>query len=199
MKLKKWFNIKINALVILFCGVMLGFGLSQNSDGLWLFSTGDAVSSSKMNENFQMLMNRIKTLEQTVSSTNVPSGTVAAFNLDKCPTNWKAADGDSNTPDLRGRFIRGLNKIVNADDSFKTPQNSANGDPDTRDIKDYQNDTFKTHNHGGSYLYHNGKYSGETHVGSADNRNLGSITTMTSQGGAETRPKNVALIFCVKN
>ncbi len=200
MKLKKWFNIKINALVILFCGVMLGFGLSQNSDGLWLFSTGDAVSSSKMNENFQMLLNRIKVLEQAV-----PQNTVAAFNLTICPPTWSAADGTSGKPDLRGMFLRGLN-------NFGTGARSdGKQDPDIRNITDFQWDGFKRHNHNananpGEVGLIRKSIVGERNTtdtvdtgGSGVEPDLGRVYPISNSGIIETRPKNVALIFCVKN
>ena len=37
-----------------------------------------------------------------------PIGSVMAFNRDTCPPGWITADGQNDTPDLRGEFIRGL-------------------------------------------------------------------------------------------
>jgi len=50
------------------------------------FTSGEVVSASKINENFQMA---------------APQGAVMAFYLSACPSGWIAADGTNGTPDLR--------------------------------------------------------------------------------------------------
>lgn len=64
-------------------------------------------------------------------------------------------------------------------------------------------DDFKTHNHpatGTSYLYGNPS-SGNPIVGagvvSAASAG-GTATVVASQGGTETRPRNIAMMYCIK-
>lgn len=137
----------------------------------------------------------------------VPTGAIMVFNLTSCPSGWKAADGTSSTPDLRGQFIRGLN-------NFGTGARSdGNQDPaGARSLGAYQADAFQGHYH---------KVYRIAGVGSTDsiNHEAGDRdpTSWTNYGGAlqartpisdgthgtprissETRPKNVALIYCQK-
>ncbi|MBF0298330.1 MAG: tail fiber protein [Oligoflexia bacterium] len=39
---------------------------------------------------------------------HIPSRAIIAFNLETCPAGWIPANGGQNTPDLRGEFVRGL-------------------------------------------------------------------------------------------
>jgi len=127
----------------------------------------------------------------------IPSGGVVAFNLEFCPTGWSPADGTGETPDLRGVFIRGLNSF----DNGTTTRSDGNEDPaifGVRTLGSLQQDGFERHTHrynygsmfwlgGGSY-YIRTDYSG----GSANG-------ATTATGGDETRPRNIALIYCQKN
>ncbi|MCA5937957.1 phage tail protein, partial [Pectobacterium brasiliense] len=93
----------------------------------------------------------------------------------------------SQVPDFRGYFPRGWD-------------NGANIDPDSsRTINSYQMDELKSHHHqlntmgmGGSGTWQ-GVNEGALHSGSGK---ISSGTTET--GGAETRPKNVAVMFVIK-
>lgn len=121
-----------------------------------------------------------------------PTGMIAPFYLASCPSGWLAADGTNGTPDLRGQFIRGLNDFG----SVEGIRNDGKEDPDgaARTLGDYQGDQLKTHSHSISGGY--GAY-GTNRVTIAD-----AYASRTAQsnnyGGIETRPKNVALIFCMK-
>jgi hypothetical protein len=114
----------------------------------------------------------------------VPQGSIMAFNLLSCPAGWTLADGTSNTPDLRGMFIRGL------DDG------SAGNDPEApRALGSIQDDDFEEHSHTLTYsnvLIGGGGTGVSAMQGTIRNRE----TELT--GGDETRPRNVALIYCVK-
>jgi phage-related tail fiber protein len=99
-------------------------------------------------------------------------------------TQFGAGDGSStfNLPDLRGEFIRGW------DDS--------RGVDSGRTFGSFQADEFKSHTH--EELY-NTPSSGQDQAGSGsgDNDNTSSRQTGAA-GGAETRPRNVALLACIK-
>ncbi len=106
-----------------------------------------------------------------------PSGAVMSFNLATCPAGWNEYTA------ARGRFIRGI-------DSTGTI------DPDgVRVVGSVQEDEFKSHVHGSGVGgvgsgYGNGIYWNKNPI-------LPFNTNPT--GGAETRPKNIALLFCEKD
>ncbi len=140
----------------------------------------------------------------------IPSGAVMAFNLTSCPTGWS-----EYTP-ARGRFIRGID-------------NGAGNDPDgTRAPGATQADVLGSHYHsvdppstntstdgnhshvigkpgtfGGYYSGPYGNHStGPQNTGSAgDHSHTVDIAAFNSgsTGSTETRPKNVALLYCEKN
>ena len=118
-----------------------------------------------------------------------PSGAIIAFNLVSCPTGWSAADGGGGRPDLRWQFVRGLNAT------------SSGIDPN-RVLASAQVDMLKSHTHGYDALHneHGGwsvsllaDYSLSWYTGNTPGK------TTQSTGGAETRPRNVAFLYCIKN
>ena len=149
----------------------------------------------------------------------MPSGAINAFNLSSCPSGWLAADGGGGRPDLRGMFLRGLN-------NFGTGSRSdGRQDPDggSRSLRSYQSDQMQSHKHTDSGHTHKYESEKESHGWGGNNSsspvhtqrrntktsqsgkaNLGNPTNSgTGAGnprhGNETRPKNVAVIYCVKN
>lgn len=111
-----------------------------------------------------------------LGGSGVPTGTIAAFAATTCPAGWTEYTA------ARGRFLRGID-------------NGAGNDPDgTRAAGNTQADDLKSHTHpggpwvtgshgpSGTGVYMNGTYGVRTGVGAA--------------GGSETRPKNVAVLFC---
>ncbi len=103
--------------------------------------------------------------------------------------------GVAVAPDLRGRFLRGLNQFYNLGEAVQIPPGS--NDPDARFLGSFQSDDFKSHVHenipGASYQeYRLGEP--ETTIGLAKAINA----TSGAKGGAETRPKNIAVYYYVK-
>ena len=97
-------------------------------------------------------------------------------------TTFGAGDGATtfNLPDLRGEFVRGWD--------------DGRGVDSARVFGSAQADDFKAHTHtqniGGTV---SNRYTTVTTSGPGDDsRNTGST------GGTETRPRNVALLFCIK-
>lgn len=109
-----------------------------------------------------------------------PSGAVMAFNLASCPSGW------SEYTLARGRFIRGI-------DSTGT------NDPDgVRALGSTQTDDFKSHRHSYSAPPSNNykaQSGGFTNTVTANS--IGSNSGYS--GGDETRPINVALLYCEKD
>ncbi|MBL8020169.1 MAG: tail fiber protein [Leptospirales bacterium] len=179
-----------------FKGVGLGAGLLTTSlfaaaAAMNVFSPGQTISSAQINQNFAIA---------------APEGAVMAFYLAGCPDGWAPADGTNGTPDLRGQFIRGR------DDAGTGP---AGNDPaGSRAIGNVQADAFQGHR-----MFRNTSNVTETHImisgGGADmqgaggglNINFSAVTTgdATTDGtngtpriANETRPKNVALTYCMR-
>lgn len=149
------------------------------------------------------------------SSGGVPSGAIQAFAMSTPPTGWLSCDGSAvsrttyatlyglvgtlygsgdgsttfNLPDLRGEFIRGWD--------------AGRGVDSGRTFGSSQADELKAHRH--SY-----NTNGGTSTGGGDNgiaRVGGSAGSPTfgyppgginETGGTETRPRNVAMLYCIK-
>lgn len=150
----------------------------------------------------------------------VPTGAVQTFAMQTAPDGWLPCDGREisrtdyerlfeiigttfgngdgsstfNVPDLRGEFIRGWDDGRGVDDG--------------RSFGSSQNDEFKEHRHasglperdGGSFY---GTF--ETDFAGKDpvqNRDAGGTTSQSPwtsyAGGDETRPRNIALSYCIK-
>jgi microcystin-dependent protein len=140
----------------------------------------------------------------------LPSGAVMAFAMNSAPTGWLSANGAAisrtvysalftaigtlygagdgsttfNIPDLRGYFVRGVG--TNSD-------GTAAGTFGTK-----QADDFKRHSHvilggTGTGTAGNGALSRAAN-GGADMSSNESPTT----GGTETRPRNIAMLYCIK-
>ncbi|MBI5400493.1 MAG: phage tail protein [Candidatus Yonathbacteria bacterium] len=109
----------------------------------------------------------------------VPAGAVLFFNLASCPTGWLPANGTSGTPDLRGEFARGLD--------------SGRGVDAGRTLGSAQADMLKSHTHS----LNSGVWNG---TGPYAEPPVGSYSSFTgATGGTETRPRNVALLACIKS
>lgn len=108
----------------------------------------------------------------------IPAGTISAFASTTCPTGW------SEYTAARGRFLRGID-------------NGAGNDPSgTRAPGTVQADLVGAHVHN----VMRGTPGSGGNDGYANNVNfIDTAPTTNSFGGAETRPRNVAVIFCQFN
>lgn len=95
-------------------------------------------------------------------------------------TTYGAGDGATtfNVPDLRGEFMRGLD--------------DGRGVDAARAIGSAQADELKSHTHQANVYYNTGSATGGV-VGHA-----AYPVTTGATGGAETRPRNVAMLACIK-
>lgn len=110
----------------------------------------------------------------------VPTGAVMAFALTTCPAGWS-----EYTP-ARGRFLRGID-------------NGAGNDPSgTRTVGNVQADALKSHTHA-VYTDNSTLYVVGTGGKRAASEGDALPDESGSAGGAETRPKNVAVLFCRKS
>ncbi|MCU0919032.1 MAG: phage tail protein [Burkholderiaceae bacterium] len=140
----------------------------------------------------------------------VPTGAVVAFAMsDPWPSGWLACDGGAysrstysalfamigttygagngsttfNVPDLRGEFVRGLDLGRGVDAG--------------RGLGTWQADEVRSHTHDmGSEAGGSGNYTTPVDSGGVDETLAGNPTS--AYGGAETRPRNVALMYCIR-
>lgn len=108
------------------------------------------------------------------------SRTAYAALFAKIGTTWGAGDGATTfqIPDLRGEFVRGW------DNGRGVDTGRALGTP--------QADELKAHTHGRGLNVVGGSQ------GAGGNVSLPSYTQTDPTGGTETRPRNVAMLFCIK-
>lgn len=171
-----------------FKGVGLGVGLLTTSifaaaAAINVFSPGQVISAAQINQNFAIA---------------APEGAVMAFYLASCPDGWAPADGTNGTPDLRGKFIRGLNDIGTG-----APANSLERDPDVRSLGSFQGDIFQSHIH--TTTAHMIGGGGGQEASGSNAISVGLISTPVSDGihgavrtGDETRPMNISLTYCMR-
>lgn len=136
-------------------------------------------------------------VDSQASASVVPAGAVMAFYRSTPPTGWLECNGQSaaaypnlvalgiiTVPDLRGQFVRGWD-------------NGKGTDPG-RSLASSQGDLIINHTHpiiiygtnnasGGNAGYSSNSYSYSANSGGVN-----------SGGGSETRPKNIALMYCIK-
>lgn len=134
----------------------------------------------------------VDTQVAATSVSAVPAGAVMAFYRNTPPTGWLECNGQSvaaypnlvalgiiTTPDLRGFFVRGWD-------------NSRGIDPG-RALGTSQEDAFESHVHGYGYPSNYGVgFQGPGTI------NAGAYYNTSATGGTETRPKNIALMYCIK-
>ena len=173
--------------------VFLGFVSALFAVTLNTFASGDLVRAAEINANFTALKDEIVNA--------APDNAIMAFYLATCPNGWIPANGaaGSGTPDLRGMFIRGLNDF----EGGANTRGDGVQDPDgLRMLAAYQGDQFAAHTHGtnfpewartmaGAGLFH---AMGGGFMDSTERANI----SITSAGGNETRPRNVGLIYCMR-
>lgn len=189
---------------------MTAFGQSITS-----FSPGSSIQAATMNANFQAIVDEITALKARVATLEAeafPVGAVIASFV--APTGgymtgsngvWKLADGSAMpgtytaglpNPDMRGKFIRGLNAGAAA--------TAGSTDPDAaRSAGSFQADAFQDHKHwlwmymgsaGSSY----GVQPGNGAVVNQSAQMATADLTSGTRASTETRPVNVAVYWYIK-
>lgn len=123
----------------------------------------------------------------------VPTGAIMAFYRSSPPTGWLECNGQSTagypslvaigviaTPDLRGEFVRGWD-------------NGKGTDPG-RSLGSTQLDELKSHTHQAKGI---SNLTGASNGFNWDGVSNDTRTTLAT-GGSETRPRNIALMYCIK-
>jgi len=177
----------------------------------YTWSAGSVFTASKMNDsvNLATIVDEAVTLDKLAASVIarlVPAGAIQAYAMNSAPTGWLACDGSAilratyadlftaistvygvgdgsttfNIPDLRGYFLRGAGT------------NSDGTEAGTFGAKIA--DELKAHTHNVSSA--NGASAGGA-FGYLTGSN--SFVQSGSTGGTETRPKNIAMLYCIKH
>jgi hypothetical protein len=182
-------------------------GAVVSNQGLEI-TTGGQLQIPNSGIKTALLNNESVTTEKLASATAsslVPSGAIMAFARTSAPTGWLQANGASfstttyatlfaaigyefggsggsfNVPDLRGYFVRGYG--TNSDGTV------------SGGFGDKQVDAFKSHNHSAIQTIDN---NGGFDSGAGRVRYGGTGDTTGSTGSTETRPKNIAMLYCIK-
>jgi microcystin-dependent protein len=204
----------------------------------------ESLASADLNANFAALDARLSALEAPGS--RQPPGTIVAFGGSVAPPGWFLCDGTAldgtkpdyaalygaigvafggnstsrsfNVPDLRGRFLRGLDNGTGNDPDVARRTASNPGGSTGPMLGTLEGDSFASHSHGVVDPGHTHALNKNIAVGGdwtnggnnwALATNLGTpfevaattaMTNVTIQnaGGAETRPKNVAVNYIIK-
>lgn len=171
--------------------------------GEWIASTDEVIDGTSNTK----LVTPAAAKQLLMEYNFVPSGAIMTFAMDTVPNGWLKCNGQAvsrtsyaqlfaainvtygqgdgtttfNVPDYRGMFLRG--------------HDSGKGVDDDRTFGSYQEDAFKSHTH--QYLKPNIISNGERD----NNQQFGDqyIPTETeATGDNETRPKNYAVLYCIK-
>ena len=205
--------------------VLVGASKVLHADPPASFAAGETLTSAKLNGNFAALSARLDALER--QPPQVPTGTIVAYAGDVIPPGWLLCDGSSvaradkallfaaigtawgsgdnattfNVPDLRGRFLRGVDRAVGRDpDRAARVANAAGGNMGDA-VGSAQGDALVNHTHNYTYDTLTGiGYSG----GGAPAYTVAAqsaINTAGVNGGIatnETRPKNSNVNYIIK-
>ena len=116
---------------------------------------------------------------------------VGYFNRSSCPAGWTAANGNEGTPDLRGRFVRGVGGNSGAlgalqEDAIRNITGRLVGDNEV------------AHSASGAFAF-----GGYTSGYGAENNSVASAllfdASLVAPTANENRPVNVALLACIKS
>lgn len=153
-----------------------------------------------------------------------PVGSIIAFGGTVAPAGWLLCDGTSfpinqypdlyavihnnfggtvgatfNLPDLRGRFLRGVDGIAGNDPDKVTRTAMNTGGNTGNNVGSVQSDELKSHNHANAHLNPTVKVAGGTnHFSSFDPTQYSYNGYTLNTGGLETRPKNVYVNYIIK-
>lgn len=146
---------------------------------------------------------KLATTAFVAAFSSVPTGSVMPFAMATAPTGWLKANGAAvsrttyaalfaaigttfgagdgsttfNVPEMRGEFVRGFDDGRGVDTG--------------RGLGTAQADDLKSHTHVGLVN------SGQLGTGGGSNY-LGQPNNVGATGGVETRPRNIALLYCIK-
>jgi hypothetical protein len=186
------------------------------------FAAGETLSASKMNSSFASLSNRLDALEKSAAVPAVPPGTIIAFGGPNLPDGWLLCDGSAvdrvaeptlfeaigtawgapdvtkfNLPDLRGRFLRGVDGPAARDPDSATRTPNADGGNAGNLVGSIEDQQLLAHTHSTPVF---GLAVGFLAGGAAQVALPSGAASYpsTPAGGNETRPKNANVVYLIK-
>ena len=169
-------------------GTIMAYGGDVNNDSIrkdlaeqgWLVCNGEAVSCDEYRELFDVINNYYAEGQETAAG--------------------KVCQGTFQLPDIRGRFLRGVNYGA-------TDKNNKPRDPDCREKNNcdkvgiVQEDAFRKHSHGyrtNTWFWNEGKTGGHYIRGDHTTDFLHHDRTDDEGNSEETRPKNIHVNWIIK-
>ncbi len=166
---------------------------------------------------------RTKISSVSTAFNGVPPGSVLPYFGTSAPTGWLLCDGSAisrttysslfsiigvssgngdgvttfNLPDLRGRFLRGVDNGAGNDPDVagRTASNAGGNIGDN--VGSLQGDELKSHTHGYQHYRDGGRNNNYATPDGDDTGNMYDYIT-SPFGGNETRPKNISVNFIIK-
>jgi len=173
---------------------------------LWYDTANDQIKKRNEADSAWIILGTVSEASGTFSpsASVLPAGAVQVFAMSSAPTGWLSCDGTAvsrstysglysaigttygsgdgsatfNLPDLRGEFIRGWD--------------AGRGIDSGRTFGSFQLDEFKSHTHSMTFSRSGWDAYTGLNVGSGYSQNTGAT------GGDETRPRNIAMLYCIK-
>jgi microcystin-dependent protein len=173
---------------------------------LWYDTANDQIKKRNEADSAWIILGTVSEASGTFSpsASVLPAGAVQVFAMSSAPTGWLSCDGTAvsrstysglysaigttygsgngsttfNLPDLRGEFIRGWD--------------AGRGIDSGRTFGSFQLDEFKSHTHSMTFARTGWDAYTGLNVGSGYSQNTGAT------GGNETRPRNIAMLYCIK-
>lgn len=156
----------------------------------------------------------------------LPPGMIAPFATLAVPAGWLVCDGTAvsrttyaplfavvstihgygdgvstfNLPDYRGLFLRGLDTTGTVDTDVSSRTSANTGGATGANVGSVQTDELKAHTHTTAIPYDDagGSVSANRTKYEADVSAATTAWASSSTGGTETRPKNAAILYCIK-
>lgn len=178
---------------------------------------------NELDTSMQTVQQSVQTVQQSIPAA-IPVGTIVPFagDANSVPDGWKLCDGSEisrndyaalyavigikwgagnmgdtfNVPDLRGRFLRGVDKSAGVDPDAGSRTQLFTGGNTGDAVGSYQADETKEHDHNVTVNLSTGCHSGADWCGTA-NWGVSTYTT-TKYGGSETRPVNASVNYIIK-
>jgi microcystin-dependent protein len=198
---------------------------TQSSASFYAFSARTAEELKTTGANGQVLKHNGTTWVAGTDDNGGPAGGLIAFTGTTAPTGWLLCDGsqvsrttyaalfavigtaygagDGSTtfhlPDLRGRFVRGLDGTANNDPDKATRTASNTGGNTGNNLGSLQNDEFKAHRHS---IRRDNNSGTQTYGIESPSKGAGVdefAYTDEAGGSTETRPKNIYVNYIIKH
>jgi microcystin-dependent protein len=212
-----------------FALVLVGASKTLHADPPPSFAAGETLSAQKLNGALTSLSARLDALEGKAPAPGAvapPPGTIVAFAGATIPAGWKLCDGSTvnradnaalfgaigtawgngdgtttfNLPDLRGRFLRGVDRNANRDPDRGTRTGEMPGQNTGDNVGSLQGEGVRNHTH--SYVQIT---AAQVQVqGASSPIAVISAVTAGQTGGvvgpdnSETRPKNANVNYIIK-